>query len=288
MPSPAKIEIHFVGRDPLIGEGISEIYHVASVSGIPEGISIGVTYAEWRRTWVAKGLAICGVSVSLIQKPVISNLTTTFLSGNADLQGSTNRRDLMSCGYYYLCRSADWLYKSKRCYRCFPDTVITYADDGSELISGAMNGFRDDLVSKTTSLGLGMKSISKDPAISLPKPIASLVVVAGVMTGVVATGTDVAPGYEEGERITITGCKGTNAGRINGVYRIVGKNASTLSLLPQLTIPQGFVYVGGSGQVQLRIPSYPVIGGAEFVRFSSRETGAAPFTRRGKSKAKAR
>jgi len=284
VPSPCKLEVIFSGADVLTSEGLSETFHLNSVPDLDTAIAIANNYAEWRRTYMAQGTFISLLRASLIQTPVISYSKTVLMEGNCPGIGGDGTRDLLQAGYLFRCTSLDRQYKGDRVFRAFPDSTIKYTAAGQEAATGFFSAFADALISKTTTLGLALNSISKDPVISKPKVISAIAVAAGRMTGVTAVGAGAEAGYAVGERITITGQKGTGGSAVNGVYRIAEKNADVLTLFPQPTVPPGFTPVLGTGRTSLRIASYPTIARADLVRFGKRDIGKKASGQRGRSK----
>jgi len=280
MPA-CQIVIEISGVDPLISEGLGETFYVASVSNIAAGVAIANNYAEWRRTWLAKGLFITSARASLIQQPPVSDSVPLNLVGNDSNTSGDTDRDLLSSGLMFRCKDATGAAKGTRFFRGFQDDYVDYNAIGQEITANAnIINFRDGLLSKTTTLGLGLRSLSRNAAVTFPKPITALTIDGSTLTGFTATGLGAQAGYELNETITVKGARGTRAGVVNGVYRIVSKSTDTIGVTPNKTLPLGFTYILGSARTYLRVPEYPVITQAQFVRFGARQVGNARNRRR--------
>jgi hypothetical protein len=285
MPSPAQIVIEFGGSDALVEEGMGEVYWLASVTTLAEALAKGIEYANWRRNYMARGVFILGARASLVTIPPVSDSTRLLLEGtDAGGTGGDERRDILASGLLYRCKSADGTAKGNRTYRGFTDEAIRYTAAGQESEPPFIAAFTLALRDKLSSLGFGLNALSRDPAVTLPKPIPSLVVVDGVLTGFTATGAGGVAGYTAGGKINVKGAKGPRAALVNGRYNIAQIADDVISVTPQKTIPQGFVYVAGSGSTYLRVPSYPVIEQVQFQRFATKQTGNSPSRRRSRQR----
>lgn len=282
MAGPCKIEIIFSGADHKVSEGLGETYHLNSVADVDTALGIANNYAEWRRTFLARGLFISTLRASMIADPIISASITISIEGNSTGTGGNLNRDQLTSGFLIKCQTLDRAYKGNRIYRGFPDGYVQYDAAGQEVEAGLFGTFLNALLTKTVTLGLALKSLSKDPAIAKPKVISAVTVVAGHITDITAVGAGAEAQYGVGERITVTGAKGSGGYAVNGVYRIMAKAGDVLSIFPQPATSQGFVYVGGSARTALRIPSYPTIARGDLVRYASRQVGKKSSGRRGR------
>ena len=284
MPGPAQIVIEFGGVDVRTSEGIGETFYLNSVTDLTAALATALAYAEWRREWLARGLFIVAVRASMIQTPPVSDSVPLTLEGNLTLTSGDQDRDNLASGLLFRCKDQSGTARGNRFFRGFADVFTDYDAAGQEIIYPAVDEFKTSLLTKTTTLGLALKALSRDAAVTFPKIVTAVTLDGATLTGVTATGAGAQAGYDVGERINITGARGSRASVVNGVYRILNKVGDVLSLWPNKTVPQGFVYTPSSARTNLRVPSYPTITQALFVRFGTHQVGNARNRRRSRKR----
>jgi len=260
------------------GGTFSETYY-ASVASLDDARTKLDNYAQGRRDFMPNGCIIKGYRISNV-----ASGTRLSDSGEWDYDrpGSVlkkNNRDFGNGGALIKLRAGD--RHSVRVYRGLPDDYFQWLADGSFVETSELIAFKDWLQAKLIALSFALRVQSTDDAVLKPTKISAVTLSEGTMVSVTSSGAD----YVVGEQAQITGCKGLGAGKINGVYTVLGEVFSPtpeVVSLTRKTIGQT-LYQLGSGTIRHRAWVYPVIDFCAIERAATRKVGAvSPFVGRGR------